>query len=104
MSELLKELYDGFYEKLPAPQLRPETEQRYQKLIKQLKKLAWGMEPKTISCKDKNAENMSFDNIPFVLELGLLNELNNYETERSAPRRIAEEQGALDVPRRENSV
>lgn len=101
MSELLKELYDGFYEKLPAPQLRPETEQRYQELNKQLKKPEWGMEPKAIDCKDKNAENMSIDNIPFVLELGLLNELNNYETERSAPRCIAEEQDALAIPRRE---
>ena len=38
MNELLKALYDSFYEKLPATQLKDEIERCHQELIEKLEK------------------------------------------------------------------
>ena len=38
MNEMLKALYDGFYEKLPAMQLKAEIERCHQELIEKLGK------------------------------------------------------------------
>ena len=38
MNELLKALYDNFYEELPAPQFKAEVERCHQELIKKLDK------------------------------------------------------------------
>lgn len=50
MNELLKALYDSFYEKLPATQLRTEVEQCHQALIKQLDKSEWRLVLQIIDC------------------------------------------------------
>ena len=38
MNELLKALYDNFYEELPSPQLKPDVERCHQELIEKLDK------------------------------------------------------------------
>ena len=52
MNELLKELYDGFYEKLPATQLKAEIERCHQELIEKLSKPERKLVLQIIDCKD----------------------------------------------------
>lgn len=58
---------------------------------------------KIIDAKDQIAEALSLDSFISGFELAwrLSNELNSYEKERSAPRRMVEEQGALSTSQRE---
>ena len=93
MNERLKELYDNFYEKLPAPQLKAEIERCHQELIEKLDKPERRLVLQIIDCKDQIAEDLSIDSFisGFALAWSLSNELNNYKTERSDPRYIAEE-------------
>ena len=61
MNELLKALYDSFYEKLPATQLKAEIERSHQELIEKLEKPERKLVLQIIDCKDQIAEDLSID-------------------------------------------
>ena len=84
MNELLKALYDSFYEKLPATQLTAEIEQCHQELIAKLEKPERKLVLQIIDCKDQIAEDLSIDSFiaGFRLAWKLSQELNIYEKER----------------------
>ena len=81
MNELLKALYDSFYEKLPATQLKAEIEQCHQELIAKLEKPERKLVLQIIDCKDQIAEDLSIDSFiaGFHLAWKLSQELNIYE-------------------------
>jgi len=83
MNELLKALYDSFYEKLPATQLKAEIEQCHQGLIVKLEKPERKLVLQIIDCKDQIAEDLSIDSFiaGFRLAWKLSQELNMYEQE-----------------------
>ena len=84
MNEMLKALYDSFYEKLPATQLRAEIERCHQELIEKLDKPERKLVLQIIDCKDQIAEDLSIDSFiaGFRLAWKLSQELNIYEKER----------------------
>ena len=92
-TKLLKELYDSFYERPAATQLKTEIERCHQELIEKLDKPERRLVLQIIDCKDQIAEDLSIDSFisGFTLAWSLSNELNNYKTERSDPRYIAVE-------------
>ena len=81
MNELLNALYDNFYEKLPATQLKVEIERCHQKLIEKLDKPERKLVLQIIDCKDQIAEDLSIDSFiaGFHLAWKLSQELNIYE-------------------------
>ena len=81
MYELLKVLYDSFYEKLPATQLKAEIERCHQELIEKLDKPERKLILQIIDCKDQTAEDLSIDSFiaGFRLAWKLSQELNTYE-------------------------
>ena len=81
MSEMLKALYDSFYEKLPATQLKAEIERCHQNLIEKLDKPERKLVLQIIDCKDQIAEDLSIDSFiaGFRLAWKLSQELNIYE-------------------------
>ena len=81
MNEMLKALYDGFYEKLPATQLKAEIEHCHQELIGKLSKPERKLVLQIIDCKDQIAEDLSIDSFiaGFRLAMRLNRELNMYE-------------------------
>ena len=81
MNELLKALYDSFYEKLPATQLKAEIERCHQELIEKLSKPERKLVLQIIDCKDQIAEDLSIDSFiaGFRLAWKLSHELNTYE-------------------------
>ena len=81
MNELLKSLYDSFYEKLPATQLKAEIERCHQELIEKLEKPERKLVIQIIDCKDQIAEDLSIDSFiaGFRLAWKLSQELNTYE-------------------------
>ena len=83
MNEMLKALYDSFYEKLPATQLRVEIERCHQELIERLEKPERKLVLQIIDCKDQIAEDMSIDSFiaGFHLATRMSQELNIYEKE-----------------------
>ena len=83
MNEMLKALYDSFYEKLPATQLRAEIEQCHQELIEKLDKPERKLVLQIIDCKDQIAEDLSIDSFiaGFHLAMRMSQELNIYEKE-----------------------
>ena len=105
MNELLKALYDSFYEKLPATQLRTEVEQCHQALIKQLDKPERRLVLQIIDCKDRIAEDLSLDCFISGFELAwqLSMELNQYEKERSISCCTAKRSGALSMSGKEEA-
>ena len=84
MNEMLKALYDSFYEKLPATQLKAEIERCHQELIEKLEKPERKLVLQIIDCKDQIAEDLSIDSFiaGFHLAWKLSQELNIYEKER----------------------
>ena len=84
MNELLKVLYDSFYEKLPATQLKAEIEQCHQELIAKLEKPERKLVLQIIDCKDQIAEDLSIDSFiaGFRLAMRLSQELNMYDEGR----------------------
>ena len=84
MNEMLKALYDSFYEKLPATQLKTEIELYHQELIEKLDKPERRLVLQIIDCKDQIAEDLSIDSFiaGFRLAWKLSQELNIYEKER----------------------
>ena len=85
MNKLLKALYDSFYEKLPATQLKAEVERCHQELIEKLDKPERKLVLQIIDCKDQIAEDLSIDSFiaGFRLAMRLSQELNIYEKEHS---------------------
>lgn len=81
MNELLKALYDSFYENPPATQLKTEIERCHQELIEKLEKPERKLVLQIIDCKDQIAENLSIDSFTagFRLAMKLNQELNMYE-------------------------
>ena len=84
MNELLKALYDNFYEKLPATQLKAEIERCHQELIEKLDKPERKLVLQIIDCKDQIAEDLSIDSFTagFRLAMRLSQELNMYDEGR----------------------
>ena len=83
MNELLKALYDSFYEKLPATQLKAEIERCHQELIEKMGKSERKLVLQIIDCKDQIAEDLSMDSFiaGFRLAMQLSQELNMYSQE-----------------------
>ena len=80
MNELLKALYDNFYEPLPETELKREIEDCHQKLIEALDKPERRLVLQIIDSKDQIAENRSIDSFiaGFRLAWQLGNEMNIY--------------------------
>lgn len=83
MNEMLKALYDSFYEKLPATQLKAEIERCHQELIAKLSKPERKLVLQIIDCKDQITEDLSIDSFiaGFRLAWKLSQELNTYDRE-----------------------
>ena len=83
MNELLKALYDNFYEPLPETKLKKEIEDCHQQLIAALDKPERRLVLQIIDDKDQIAENRSIDSFTagFRLAWRLGLELNVYEKE-----------------------
>ena len=96
MNELLKALYDSFYEKLPATQRKAEIERCHQELIEKLDKPERKLVLQIIDCKDQMADDLSIDSFiaGFRLAMRLNQELNMYDEGRPT-RPVWSEQVAL---------
>ena len=81
MNELLKALYDNFYEPLAETELKKEIEDCHQQLIEALDKPERRLVLQIIDDKDQIAENRSIDSFiaGFRLAWKLMGELNTYE-------------------------
>ena len=99
MNEMLKALYDSFYEKLPATQLRAEIERCHQELIEKLDKPERRLVLQIIDCKDQIAEDVSIDSFiaGFRLAWKLSQELNMYDREHPIAMSDFVEQSALAI-------
>ena len=88
MNELLKALYDNFYEELPMIQLKAEIERCHQELIERLDKPERKLVLQIIDCKDQIAEDLSIDSFisGFSLAWRLAKELNHHEKTASGSR------------------
>ena len=86
MNELLKALYDSFYERPSAAQLKADIERCHQELIEKLEKPVRRLVLQIIDCKDQIAEDLSIDSFicGFQLAWKLSQELNMYDKGRSA--------------------
>ena len=84
MNELLKAMYDGFYEPLPTAKLKAEIEECHRALIDVLDKPERRLVLQIIDAKDRIAEETSIDSFISGFELAwkLSTELNHYENER----------------------
>lgn len=83
MNELLKALYDSFYERPPTTQFKAEIERCHQELIEKLGKPERRLVLQIIDCKDQIAEDLSIDSFiaGFRLAWKLSQELNTYDRE-----------------------
>lgn len=86
VNELLKALYDNFYERPSATKLKAEIERCHQELIEKLDKPERRLVLQIIDCKDQIAEALSIDSFicGFRLAWKLSQELNMYDKGRSA--------------------
>jgi len=86
VNELLKALYDNFYERPSAAHLKAEIERCHQELIEKLDKPERRLVLQIIDCKDQIAEDLSIDSFiaGFRLAMRLSQELNMYDKGRSA--------------------
>ena len=84
MNELLKALYDNFYERPSAVHLKAEIERCHQELIEKLDKPERRLVLQIIDCKDQIAEDLSIDSFicGFHLAWRLGQELNMYDEGR----------------------
>lgn len=83
MNELLKAIYDDFYNKPPVVQLKEGIERSHQELIGRLDKADRKVVLHIIDCKDQIAEELSIDSFIFGFHLAwkLSQELNMYDRE-----------------------
>ena len=86
MNELLKALYDNFYERPSATKLKAEIERCHQELIEKLDKPERRLVLQIIDCKDQIADDLSIDSFiaGFRLAMRLSQELNMHDEVRSA--------------------
>ena len=84
MNELLKALYNNFYEKLPTTQLKAENECCHQELIEKLDEPERTLVLQIIDCKDQIAEDLSIDSFiaGFCPAMRLSQELNMHDEGR----------------------
>ena len=84
MNELLKALYNNFYEKLPTTQLKAENECCHQELIEKLDEPERTLVLQIIDCKDQIAEYLSIDSFiaGFCPAMRLSQELNMHDEGR----------------------
>ena len=82
MNELLKALYDNFYEPLPETELKKEIEDCHQQLIEALDKPERRLVLQIIDAKDQITEDRSIDSFiaGFKLTWDLAAEINSYKT------------------------
>lgn len=71
MNELLKALYDSFYEKLPATQFKTEVERCHQEFIKKLDRSERRLVLQIIDSKDPISEDLSIDSFIAGFHLAL---------------------------------
>lgn len=105
MNEMLKALYDNFYEELPTLQFKAEVERCHQELIEKLDKPERKLVLQIIDCKDQIAEDLSIDSFiaGFQLAWRLSAELNQYEKERSVSRCTAKRSSVLSMSGKEDA-
>ena len=105
MNELIKSLYDNYYEELPLTQLKAEIERCHQELIEKLDKPERKLVLQIIDCKDQIAEDLSIDSFisGFSLAWRLSAELNQYEKERLISRCTAKRSGVLSISGKEDA-
>ena len=89
MNELLKALYDNFYEPLPETELKREIEDCHQRLIEAMDKPERRLVLQIIDDKDQIAEDRSIDSFiaGFRLAWRLSGELSVYENASGADTR-----------------
>lgn len=87
MNELLKTLYDNFYDPLPETELKKEIEDCHQQLIEVLDKPERRLVLQIIDDKDQIAENRAIDSFiaGFRLAWQLANEIANYQKSNFIP-------------------
>ena len=87
MNELLKALYDNFYEPLPETELKKEIEDCHRQLIEALDKPERRLVLQIIDDKDQIAENRAIDSFiaGFRLAWQLANEIANYQKSNFIP-------------------
>ncbi len=87
MNDLLKALYDHFYEPLPLERQKEEVETCHRKLIEMLDKPTRKIVLQLIDTEDQIADALSTDSFiaGFRLAWRLLHELNIYEKMRPLP-------------------
>ena len=80
MNELLKSLYDNYYEELPLKQMKAEVDCCHKLLIERLEKPERKLVLQIIDCQDAIADCLSMDSFfsGFRLAWELNNELNMY--------------------------
>lgn len=105
MNELLKALYDSFYEPLPMEKFKQEVEDCHRQLIERLEKPERRLVLQIIDTKDRIAEDTSLDSFVSGFELAwqLSNELNQYEKERPVSLCMAKRFGTLSISAEENA-
>ena len=93
MNERLKALYDNFYERPSATQLKADIERCHQELIEKLEKPERRLVLQIIDCKDQIAEDLSIDSFicGFHLAWKLSQELNMYDEGRPTRPVLVEE-------------
>ena len=99
MNELLKALYDGFYEPLPATRLKAEIEACHQELIERLEKPERRLVLQIIDTQNHIIEERSLDSFlcGFRLAWELANELDHYEENRHLSSAEEAETGACSI-------
>ncbi len=80
MNELLRSLYDNYYEELPLKQMKAEIDHCHKLLIERLEKPERKLVLQIIDCQDAIADRLSMDSFfsGFRLAWELNNELNLY--------------------------
>ena len=83
MTEIMNALYNNFYNRPPAMQLKEEIEHCHQELIERLDKRDRRLVLQIIDCKDQIAEELSMDSFiaGFRLAWKLSQEANIYDCE-----------------------
>lgn len=88
MNEILKALYDSFYQPLDSAKEKQEIKDCHWQLIERLDKPERKLVLRIIDCKNQIAEDLSIDSFisGFSLAWRLVNELNNHEKTASDSR------------------
>lgn len=104
-NNLLKDLYDCFYNPLEFTAQKKEIEECHRALIEVLEKPERRLILQIIDAKDRIVEDTSIDSFISGFELAwhLSMELNHYEKKRSDSRCMAKRLGAFSMSTEENA-